>query len=402
MQTRKLLIIEKNLIAHSGHYWTQVGQLKKILPKHSTHLLAGDCYDESFGRADAKISSRDIFIGRQIARIRHGSMAEKFRAGMRLAKKAKVSDLRGSSLLQGLRATAKRLSLSSQDIIVIPTADIDELEAAVQFVRHRDCSTPIHLRFVHHLLGETKELMLEKRLAAVRPLLSAQIHLYSETIEMADFLAQKYNIEVQGGFFMPCSLPPEQPIHVREKQDLFRVGVLGMARKDKGSSRIGPILDSLSELEESPRGLKSKLPIVFAIQPDTPDIADSPYYGNITRRDGLELHPASAGPDSFRVLLTSCDLLLLPYDLSEYRVRGSGLIQDAVAAGIPIVHTRGMAMQSFLDHGNALSAETPQEFAEAILKVARDPTKFKQGTSTAQTYYAKLLRSSPFVPPLDI
>ena len=98
--------------------------------------------------------------------------------------------------------------------------------------------------------------------------------------------------------------------------------------------------------------------------------------------------------ESFRKLLTDVDILLLPYDTKRYRYSGSGIIMDGVFALKPIVHSRGMAMQELLSHGNAESATSDREFAENILKIASNYDLYKQSTGAAAAYAGQLLDKS--------
>ncbi|MFZ5780045.1 MAG: glycosyltransferase family 4 protein [Pseudomonadota bacterium] len=56
--------------------------------------------------------------------------------------------------------------------------------------------------------------------------------------------------------------------------------------------------------------------------------------------------------DEYAAWLSAADLLLMPYDPCAYRSRGSGVLADARAMGIPIVATRGCAFaQPAFDEG---------------------------------------------------
>jgi hypothetical protein len=108
-------------------------------------------------------------------------------------------------------------------------------------------------------------------------------------------------------------------------------------------------------------------------------------------------HDNRLSPQEFKRLFASVDAILLPYDASLYNLQGSGVIQDAVAARKPIIYTNGMSMLSFLDHGNGLAAETDQDFAEAIMRVASDPSAFREGTARAAAYLQHAQAANPFL-----
>jgi hypothetical protein len=75
-------------------------------------------------------------------------------------------------------------------------------------------------------------------------------------------------------------------------------------------------------------------------------------------------------PEEYLHHLLQADLLLLPYDETAYRMRGSGLFNEARELGIPIVATRGCSFaQPAFDEGWGVEIveRSPSGVAEAIL-----------------------------------
>ena len=54
-------------------------------------------------------------------------------------------------------------------------------------------------------------------------------------------------------------------------------------------------------------------------------------------------------------VLDFCDVVLLPYDPSMYRFRGSGLFAEAVAYGKPVIVSAGTAMENAADRGDCVA-----------------------------------------------
>lgn len=52
-------------------------------------------------------------------------------------------------------------------------------------------------------------------------------------------------------------------------------------------------------------------------------------------------------------------------------------------------------MKSFVSHGNALSAATDQEFADAVVTAAQDLSQWEDGVSRAWHYYRERLKMLP-------
>lgn len=78
-----------------------------------------------------------------------------------------------------------------------------------------------------------------------------------------------------------------------------------------------------------------------------------------------------------------CDVILLPYILDSYVKRGSGIVVDAVAHGVPFVCTSGTAMCELIQSGNGLAASNNREFAQCLLTIARDLGGFKAAAREA-------------------
>jgi hypothetical protein len=79
---------------------------------------------------------------------------------------------------------------------------------------------------------------------------------------------------------------------------------------------------------------------------------------------------AALTPEEYLFHLLQADLLLLPYDETVYRVRGSGLFNEARELGIPVVATRGCSFaQPAFDQGWGVEIveRSPSGVADAIL-----------------------------------
>lgn len=92
-------------------------------------------------------------------------------------------------------------------------------------------------------------------------------------------------------------------------------------------------------------------------------------------------------PEEYLLNLLQADLLLLPYDETVYRMRGSGLFNEAREIGIPIVATRGCSFaQPAFDEGWGVEIveRSPDGVAAAVLTaVDRLPELAAQATLAA-------------------
>jgi hypothetical protein len=138
--------------------------------------------------------------------------------------------------------------------------------------------------------------------------------------------------------------------------------------------------------------------VEFVVQGQSRDFESDGIFHELGDRSGsvtVTKRTDPLDPVAFREMLLATDVILLPYDIGVYGLQGSGLVQDAIAARIPLIHTQGMSMRSLLGHGNAIAAKTDAEFAAAILKMARCEIDLTMGCKVANETYCTLLRNHP-------
>ncbi|MCJ9670598.1 MULTISPECIES: hypothetical protein [unclassified Neorhizobium] len=397
---RTLVIVERKLVQNRGHHHTQITALRTMLPDYKTALITGEAYDGFLGTPAATLAISAPKGSKLRSRLKYGNPLERLSALLALLRKDLLFNMPVSVYGQRLAEIVTNLELDQSDVIIVPTADLDTLESSVDL--HcilGDAAPRIILRFLNTELGDRNDRIRSARLREARAKLPHGILLFTETEELADHLRREFNIPIIGGFYLPCSLPIGEAPEERASNDRFRIGVFGDPRPEKGSSRIPGITTALAQ--KAAAGPATQLEVV--VQGGTADFQEHGVYS------ALAEYQASGGvvvvsprdnhlsPQEFRRLFASVDTILLPYDASVYNLQGSGVLQDAVAARKPIIYTKGMSMMSFLDHGNGVAAETDEDFAEAIMRVASDPTAFREGTARAAAYLQHVLAANPFL-----
>lgn len=391
----KLLIVERSLISNRGHHHTQIGALKSVFPQAKIHIVAGEGYDGFLGEAGGLIPDKNFKLSRLRAKRLYGSLRQRLRVSLKMLL-AGHKQLATSAYGQELLDTCSRLKMSREDMVIIPTADLDSLESAVDFSRRMGgAALTVALRFLSATMGENNPRFFESRLNSVVADLPPNVKLFTETEEMAAFFSSRHKLPVTGGFFLPCSVGfPDDDHRAHHYGGTFRVGVLGAPRSEKGSHRIF----SIARITSERCAADGSNPIEFVVQGSEKDFSPSGVYGglsDLTSTVRVEAVSDRLSPDEFKKMFESLDAVLLPYDISVYGLQGSGVIQDAVLAKKVLIHSNGMAMKSFVSHGNALSAATDQEFADAVVTAAQDPSQWADGVSLARHYYLKRLKSLP-------
>ncbi|MEN3150942.1 hypothetical protein ABCW43_26905 [Neorhizobium sp. IRAMC:178] len=401
IKRKKLLVVERKLEHNRGHHHTQISALSMLLPDHDTNFVAGESYDGFMGAAAGKLAARSVKLARLRSRLQYGNVSQRLGAVFGALKSAHTLRLPLSAFGAPLAGICRSLQLGPDDLVIVPTADLDALESAIELTTmFADRAPRICLRFLNSELGDRNGRIRSKRLRAILGKLPANIFLFTETEELAAYFRQNFGMPVEGGFYLPCSMPVAMPPSLGIDQGgRFRIGVFGEPRPEKGSQRLTDIVAALAELAEA----GSTAPIDFVIQGSAADFREGGVYAALQeflkgeRNVFVSPQDNRISPEEFEQLFHSVDAVLLPYETAIYSHQGSGVVQDAVAAHKPIIHTRGMSMMAFLSHGNGVAATTDREFAEAILRIAANPESFRQATARAAAYFQDTLAANPLL-----
>jgi hypothetical protein len=125
---------------------------------------------------------------------------------------------------------------------------------------------------------------------------------------------------VANGRFAVVPHPVDGPRIAEPKSLLKRIGFFGHQREEKGSSIVKPLL---SRLVEDGYSITFQNSFNQAESPDIPGV------------DLLKFVKDIAVP------IAECDLVVLPYDVQNYRARGSGILMECVALGVPVAAPLG-------------------------------------------------------------
>lgn len=115
--------------------------------------------------------------------------------------------------------------------------------------------------------------------------------------------------------FMVLPHPVDGPPIAKPKAALRRIGFFGHQRGEKGSDLMGPLIERL--IAEGYAVTFQNSNSDFAM-PDVP---------------GLEL---LGYVDDLAAPMARCDLVVLPYEIEKYKARGSGILVECLALGVPV------------------------------------------------------------------
>lgn len=147
----------------------------------------------------------------------------------------------------------------------------------------------------------------------------------------------RHGIKETDLFWSPA--PPEKElVYVREQIKTIKLGFLGVARPNKGFVEIPELINSLKS-----KGVSFKAYVQDAVYP-WPQFL---YAKDKLRvfQDSVKILSANLSDNELQMIFREIDVLVLPYNVSDYKYAGSGLLFTASDLGIPIVTKKGVAFE---------------------------------------------------------
>lgn len=102
--------------------------------------------------------------------------------------------------------------------------------------------------------------------------------------------------------------------------------------------------------------------------------------------------------------LVDADAVLIPYDPDRYRARSSGVLIEAMAAGKPVITTRGSWMETQVTAENAVLCDDSSKLGPALLEMIQNFSRYDAGakaravtalkTSTGDHFVSELVKST--------
>lgn len=242
-----------------------------------------------------------------------------------------------------------RLPLEPGDMVFLPTVSEVEMLGLLQcFKKDPTSSRPTwHLLFRRDIYpGRKPDYPLhdgEQRarrnafLHFTRDAAAHRVFLYTDTEELS---VQYSRLGVP---FRTLPIPHTHPAEARRGSGNGPVHVvyLGDARSEKGYHHLPRLLGDLWPDYVAPGRVVFTIQSNFNVHEGEPEavVARAQLEGFPRDRVRLACDPLSV--DAYSDLLLSADVVLLPYDRDNYYARSSGILVEALAAGVPVVVPAG-------------------------------------------------------------
>ena len=291
--------------------------------------------------------------------------------------KLKLADQRKmSSFLADTRKLFQRIGIMPDDIVFIPTIGESELMGLANYLEDYPSAGKLswHLLFRRNLFtgrdpdyaGQEEDLrrtMQVFRQVQALPC-SKAIHFYTDTEQ----LTRQYNwLGIQPFMTLPV---PVDSAYIQEKQSSghpLRVAYAGDARAEKGYH----LLPHLVQDTWLTHGKMGK--VVFEFQSNY-NVRDGEPEAVVGRTQLLTypselvtLHTEALNQEAYRQLIQRADVILIPYTSETYYGRSSGVLVEALTAGIPVIVPAGTWMALQLNEANAKHVASKLENNPAVM-----------------------------------
>lgn len=192
---------------------------------------------------------------------------------------------------------------------------------------------------------------------------------------------------------------PEWPADVPVKSpNKIRIVYLGDARDEKGFELLPGVVKACAA-----RPIGAKVEFVFQA------FISSLYHQKMTqvidaldqlKSPNLHLIKTPLSPAGYNTLLTSADLVLLPYDAATYRARTSGPFIEAICADRPVVIPRSSWMSGELGDsraGTTFLSGNPSDFVNAVITAVTNIEQYSAAASELGAKFRKFHNPDTFL-----
>ncbi|ACK67229.1 conserved hypothetical protein [Rippkaea orientalis PCC 8801] len=306
-----------------------------------------------------------------------------------------------SSFSDTLSRVLKALEVTSEDHIFIHTIGIEQVEE----LYHLLTSDKFSLRPKFHVMlrRDTEEpLIVYAKGMGLKSILEQcyESKLWPETLQFytdTEDLVQQHN-RLSSVIFSQIPIPFRQeklkasPIKISLDKPI-NVVYLGDARPEKGYHYLPDVVAALWTDYIQPGKIKFIIQSNFNIEGGVGDIPTARLKLERYPSDKVSLIKQAMSPDDYYQLLGEADLLVLPYDSTNYRIRTSGVLTEALAAGKPVVVPANSWLAKQVDSSRASIYETLDEIPQGIITIVENLRQFTEAAKEFSSGWKQ--RNSP-------
>lgn len=319
---------------------------------------------------------------------------------------------RENAFLDDLKAALARHDANSEDRVFIHTADGVVFRALAPLLLEDNgvntprmhVATPYNPTGIMPNKGAPEEI--DSAIAALKEagLIGSRLFLYGENKTLADHLSAHWRVAVQ-----PLDLPVRPPDaamvaaaqHYRRNElklgdEDFLLISLGAARLEKGFDLFPEIIrHALAMHAERNATAANATRIKFLLHATpqiigrVPEIAAAIEALGAFPKENVELILEPLSDEDYQKILYASDAVVMPYRKKDYAVRGSMIVSEAIVAAKPIIGTANTYPGEAALGAGGCAADTPQEFAEAVISMMGERKESENRARAAAATYTE-------------
>lgn len=268
--------------------------------------------------------------------------------------------------------------LQTGDIVYMPTVIAAELQALDRLLDRSASARALRWRAMLRYAPQSRPVRAALAAAAGRlhRRADADVAFFSDT----EPLCAAYEALCDAPFgLLPVPVELDGSPRARPGEPLT-VGYLGDARDEKGFD----LLPEVVRLSRKGRPLRFVLQVNLNTLEGDPGARAAVAELAAVDGPGVERVAGPLSADRYRALFARTDIVLLPYRPQAYAARSSGVLMEAIAAGLPSVVTPGGWMEATLKlsgdrPAGVAAAPEPAALAAALQQVAGDWARYAGG-----------------------
>ena len=272
--------------------------------------------------------------------------------------------------------------LDAGDIVYMPTVLAAELRALEQLLARSAPARRLRWRLMLRYAPKARSVRagLARAAGRLHRRRDADVRFFSDT----ERLCAAYQRLCKTPFrLLPVPVEAAPPLRAKPA-DVLVVGYLGDSRDEKGFDLLPAVIAEVRRRRQDGR-LKFLIQLNLNTLEGDPGARMAMDALTASQGEDVELVEGPLSPDAYTALLRRSDIVLLPYRPHAYAERSSGILMEAITAGLPTVVTRGAWLEATIENASQLSPAgvvaqpEPEALAKAIIEIADDWSRYAAG-----------------------
>ncbi|WP_413173119.1 glycosyltransferase [Anabaena azotica] len=293
---------------------------------------------------------------------------------------------------KNLKVLFKKINLTAQDHIFIHTISVEQLEELFNFLAANNSESTPHC---HILLRRDyyEQIVINAKGIGLKACLNrfygsglypTSVTFYTDT----DELTLQHN-RLSPIRFITAPIPfrhekiKERSISCDYTTEAINIVYLGDARSEKGYQYLPQLVDALWLSHILPGKIRFKIQSNFNLDGGEPGIKEARLKLEQYPSSKIQLFKEILSTEAYYDLLSSADIIVIPYSPECYGARSSGVLVEALVAGKPVVVPANSWMAAQVDDSRASIYESPNQMADAVLRILNN---WQQITQAALEY----------------